>query len=674
MIWNDIAAKFLHRGLSRKMLAGLTLLIFSIIILMGLSVYYTSRSRFMASFEGELRTTGDLIHGMTVTAVNTSIKSHLTTIARKNLDLVGYYHGMNVDGKIGYAAAIDAIRTIFLYPPYGRIGSSGYLAIISGDGKTVVHPKLPAGYDMSGYEFMRRALSMKEGYIEYSWKNPGEEKEREKAAALAYFPPWDLIIWAGSNKSEFTDLVDMRELKKIIAEIRIGKSGYAYIMDMEGTLVVHPTLEGRNIADMRDASGRHFVKEILSRKNGLITYDWKNPGDAIARPKLLAYRHVPEMNWIVAAGGGFEEMDAQLALLRNIIIATLIVAFLACLVFVSLMLSRFLSPLKVLGEASDRVSEGDLGVVLDHDSKDELGEIAHHFNRIVGNFGDIIKKISGAVDQVTASIQELTVSAREVSTTATQQAASVKEIVSTMEDSDQLARKVETRIDEVAVTAAGTRGMVEEGVSIVSANTEKMDQILSSNADTIRGIRDVGEQIEGIREVIAIINGIADQTKIIAFNAELEAAAAGEQGRNFQIVAGEVRRLADNTFASTEEVKAKIEDIQAASEALVSVSENGTTRIREGNALTMKLREIFGRIRNSAEVSATSSEQIALLIKQQVAAFEQILIALRQISTGIDEFSQSARSTTGAGESLKAACGELEAIVGRYGSRDGTRI
>ncbi len=369
---------------------------------------------------------------------------------------------------------------------------------------------------------------------------------------------------------------------------------------------------------------------------------------------------------MVATGSGFDDLNEQLRSLRNIIIITLVIAFLASVLFVSMMITRFLRPLRVIGEASDRVSEGDLGATIGYHSTDELGEMSRHFNRIVANFAEVLKKIKLTAEQLTSSIQDLTVSAREVSTTANQQAAAVREIVSTMEDSDNLSRKIALRIDEVAGNAAETRGMVEKGVSIISSSAEKMEQIQNTNSETIRGIRDLGEQIDGIWEVIGIINGIADQTKIIAFNAELEAAAAGEQGRNFQIVAGEVRRLADNTFASTAEVKSKIEDIQNASETLALSSETGTERIREGGALTMKLREIFGDIRSSAEVSAATSEQIALSIKQQVAAFEQILLTLKQISSGIGEFTASARSTTGAAEALKSVSSELEELLGRY--------
>jgi len=193
-----------------------------------------------------------------------------------------------------------------------------------------------------------------------------------------------------------------------------------------------------------------------------------------------------------------------------------------------------------------------------------------------------------------------------------------------------------------------------------------MDEIQNTNSDTITGIRSLGTQIESIWEVVNIINGIADQTKIIAFNAELEASAAGEAGRNFQIVATEVRRLADSTVASTTEIKARIDDIQRSSDNLILASEKGTERIREGWSLSTRLKEIFDEIKNSAEISAASSGQIVSSVGQQVSAFEQILLTLKQISEGIDDFAVTTRATTGAAESLREMGDDLKTIINRY--------
>ncbi len=160
-----------------------------------------------------------------------------------------------------------------------------------------------------------------------------------------------------------------------------------------------------------------------------------------------------------------------------------------------------------------------------------------------------------------------------------------------------------------------------------------------------------------------MINGIADQTRIIAFNAELEASSAGDAGKNFQIVATEIRRLADSTVASTGEIKDKISEIQNSSDKLIIASEDGTEKISEGWELSDKLQSVFKEVHDSSELSAKSAEQIALSIDQQVSAFEQILLTLKQISEGIDSFVVSAKATTDASARLRDLADSLHGVI-----------
>ncbi len=261
------------------------------------------------------------------------------------------------------------------------------------------------------------------------------------------------------------------------------------------------------------------------------------------------------------------------------------------------------------------------------------------------------------------SVHDLSISSQEISSTSNEQAASVKEIVSTMEDSDQLARSIAAKIDEVTEVANTTKNVVTDGFSIIKQSFAKMDQIKDSNSETIAGIKSLGDRIESIWEIVNMINGIADQTRIIAFNAELEASSAGDAGKNFQIVATEIRRLADSTVASTGEIKSKISEIQNSSDKLIITSEEGTEKIAEGWELSDKLHKVFEEILSSSELSAKSAEQIALSINQQVSAFEQILLTLKQISEGIDSFVASTRATTDASEKLRGMADNLYACT-----------
>jgi len=300
------------------------------------------------------------------------------------------------------------------------------------------------------------------------------------------------------------------------------------------------------------------------------------------------------------------------------------------------------------------------------DLSDDFAFVVWLMNRAIGSFQEILSKLKAASQNLNNSIQELNVSTQEISATSNQQAAGVKEIISTMEDSDQLSKRVASQANEVAKIAEGTKDVVATGFVIIKESLEKMESIKDANELSIRGIRELGDKIERIWDIVNIINGIADQTKIIAFNAELEAASAGEAGKSFQIVATEIRRLADSTVNSTNEIKARINEIQKSSDHLILSSEEGTSKIIAGWELSNKLRNLFGDILQTSEVSSDSARQIALSIEQQVVAFDQILITLKQISSGIDNFVTSTTSTSRLTRVLMDMSVDLHQVVAKY--------
>ena len=654
-------------GLSRKLLISFSILFFIIISLLGTAIYISTESYIRQKYELELKNTTQLIHNMTKNSINTSIKSYLRGLAEQNRDLMQYYYSLYRRGNLSYREAYGRVSAIFLDPEYGKIGDTGYIAGVTREGILKIHPRSP-GVSISKYKFMKRAADLKNGYLEYKWKNVGETKARYKVAAISYFEPWDIIVWAGSYKDEFSKMVDTEELRRIITGISIGEKGYSYIISEKGKMVIHPdkSLEGMNAASFKDADGNYFIQEMLEKKNGRISYYWKNPGEENAERRIAIYKYIPETRWIVTSVAHYDELYTQVRRIRNIIILAILASILVCFPFVTAISTRLLRPLTKIRRITDDVSSGDLTSSIDIVSHDEFGQMALDFTNIIGNFREILGKIKHTTEVLTESIQDLTVSSTEIAATSNQQAASVKEIVSTMEDSDSLSKTVASRIDEVARIANQTKEFVENGFSLIGETLSKMEEIQNTNAESISGVRALGTQIESIWEVVNIINGIADQTKIIAFNAELEASAAGDAGKNFQIVASEVRRLADSTVSSTNEIRQKIDEIQRSSDNLVLSTERGTERIREGWERSTKLREVFDEILNSAEVSAASSEQIVTSVNQQVSAFEQILLTLRQISQGIDDFVVSTRATTSASESLKEMGTELSGILDRY--------
>ena len=329
-------------------------------------------------------------------------------------------------------------------------------------------------------------------------------------------------------------------------------------------------------------------------------------------------------------------------------------------------IDAFMDPFTATAEFIDEITQGNIDLTITRDYQGDFITIKENLNRLSGKLREIIGEIQNGTAVMVESVQNLTVSAQEISSTSTQQAAAVKEIVSTMEDSDRLSRGMASKAQDVTEITNNTKRTVHEGVTMIQQSLGKMDEIKEANTETLSEIRSLGEKLTSIWEIVNMINNIADQTKIIAFNAELEAASAGEAGKNFQIVASEIRRLADSTVSSTAEIRSKITEIQQSSDRLIITSEGGTEKIVEGWELSQQLHQIFEQILKAADTSDQATTQIAQSLNQQVSAFEQILIALKQISEGIDNFVVATRATSTSATQLQEIADSLRTAIDNF--------
>lgn len=275
-----------------------------------------------------------------------------------------------------------------------------------------------------------------------------------------------------------------------------------------------------------------------------------------------------------------------------------------------------------------------------------LGKVISHYKTLMDQFSDIGK-------DVLHSTEDLSIISGKIATSSSEQSGDVKEILSTMEDSNALSKNVATRISEVSDGTDKTKDEVSEAFYLLKENIENLSNISESNQGVIDGIKKLAAQIDNIDDIVTIIKDIADQTKIIAFNAELEAVSNGKNGRNFHIVATEIRRLANNTMDSIQKIQSYIESIQNASRELIYSSEQSTEFIHEEANISKQLESQFGGIMESSNETNEKATEITGIIEQQTASFNQIVITLRQISSGIESFAQSTKTITNTVNEMK---------------------
>ena len=266
------------------------------------------------------------------------------------------------------------------------------------------------------------------------------------------------------------------------------------------------------------------------------------------------------------------------------------------------------------------------------------------------------KSISSNLLAETITLAEATKQSAENSQN---QTAAVKEIVATMHDSTELANDIGEKIKEVTSLAEQSRDAVISGTQALQKNVEELLNIKNTNMLTIDGIKELNAKINGIWDIISIINNVADKTKIIAFNAELEASNSGEAGKNFHVVATEIRRLSDNIIDSIKEIRDIITEIQKASDTLIQDSEKGTAQIDSGCESAHDLENKFESIMQSSITTADSSNKILSNVEQLTGASEQIFITLQEIAKGIESFSQNTASISSSSETVKEIASRL---------------
>ena len=373
-------------------------------------------------------------------------------------------------------------------------------------------------------------------------------------------------------------------------------------------------------------------------------------------------------NVVSSAGAGFLPADVYGKGLRKVQLSRLavIIAINAIVGIVSVysFLKNILISSNKLQDTMLNIIKNDIFTVklVPTDFESEVSYNLYLINQIVLLFRSIFNDVHEIGNTMIEPMEGLAEIAQSTASTSLEQSTGVKEILATMEDTDRQTRNIVDKIADVTTVAEGTESNVNAGFEILQSNLDKMTEITDANVSTISGIRALGEKIGGIWEIVKIINDIADQTRIIAFNAELEASSAGDSGKNFHIVANEVRRLAAGITNSVNQIKERITEIQHSSDNLIITSESGTEKIREGLELSEKLKEKFDDIQSSSEITVESANQIKEIINQQSTAFDQIVATVRQISSGIENFSTSTSMVNNTAQKLKDAANQLESL------------
>lgn len=405
----------------KLLIAYSAILIFSL-ALGNSTTYHYVRRNIESNIESELQNTTTTILSMVRDAAKLSIKNYLRAVAEKNRDVTAYCYSLYQQGKLSEAEAQTMARGVLLSQ---SIGKTGYIYCLNSKGIIVNHPHdALMGVDLSFHAFIQDQKRRKSGYIEYDWKNPSETHKRPKALYMTYFEPWDWIISVSSYRDEFNELVNVGDFRESILSLQFGKTGYSYVIDTSGKLIIHPKLEGININQERDANGHYFIRELVDKRSGKIIYAWKNPDEAYHREKLVMFNHIPEFDWIVASSSYLDEFYAPLNIVQRIFIFHVVLSLLLVLPLTLWISSTITNPLRALMSRFSQAAKGDISVRMRRQNQDEIGVLAQDFNIFMERLElysaslkaeiDVRKKAEVAIRKSEAKYRELVQNANSI--------------------------------------------------------------------------------------------------------------------------------------------------------------------------------------------------------------------------------------------------------------------
>jgi PAS domain S-box-containing protein len=379
----------------RFKLFGTYALLFTLAMAVGGWIIYFEVSRIISdNIENELTGATNAILNTVQTAAQASVRNYLRAVAEKNREIVAALYAEHVAGRLSLETAKAEARKVLFSQ---TIGQTGYIYCLDSRGTAVEHPLAGvAGVNFSEYGFITEQVRRKEGYLEYEWQNPGDPKPRSKALYMIYFEPWDWIISVSSYRDEFRQLINISDFKERIMAFQFGKSGYSYVIDGKGQVIVHPYLTGE-LYDARDEDGQYIIRRQCETKNGQLIYKWRNPGETQPRMKIVIYSYIPEYDWIVGATGYLDEFHAPLKAIRATILTTLVVLLGIVLVTTLSIAGSITRPLRQLEKQLAAGAQGNLSGRLAIRNRDEIGNLAVYYNDFMDRLQHYSQKLEAEV-------------------------------------------------------------------------------------------------------------------------------------------------------------------------------------------------------------------------------------------------------------------------------------
>jgi methyl-accepting chemotaxis protein len=331
-----------------------------------------------------------------------------------------------------------------------------------------------------------------------------------------------------------------------------------------------------------------------------------------------------------------------------------------------LIAGAILGPLRQTMNVLAAVASGDLTQRLEVKTKDEIGAMAASLNRVVDAMRTALKEIDQSALHLASASQQLSVTASHSASGAETQRDQVHQVATAMQEMSATVHEVSQSCNRAAESARQAAQAAHDGGATVEDTLARMRSIAGSVRESAERVQQLGSRSDQIGKIVGVIEDIADQTNLLALNAAIEAARAGEQGRGFAVVADEVRKLAERTTQATKEIAEMIDGVQSETRVAVEKMQSGTEQVAQGVEVTARAGDSLKQIVSQAEQVGEMVTHIATSALQQSSATDQVNGNMDQINKLVSEAAAGSQEAAKACEELSSLAVDLQRLVGRF--------
>jgi methyl-accepting chemotaxis protein len=430
---------------------------------------------------------------------------------------------------------------------------------------------------------------------------------------------------------------------------------------------IKPALNGKDLSGFKDPNGTQLFQEMVNvvkkQGQGFVPYFWAKPGFENPVAKIGYVSGFKEWNWIVGSGIYLDDVDTEFS---SMAILTITIGAISFIIFAIVTVFMQRSILRPLNETVDMITdisagEGDLTKRLQVKGNDELTTLTSGFNIFSEKIQTLVNDVYQSADQVKSNADSLDKLNQNAKTLAEEQNGQTGQLELSMNEMQQTINEIAQNAENAAHETNEGKKLAHEGQSIVTGTVREIEGLSENVQEASKVIKTLAEESENIGSVLDVIRSIADQTNLLALNAAIEAARAGEQGRGFAVVADEVRTLASRTGQSTEEIQKMIHKLQQGSHSAVSVIESSaekaietTLHVNQANESLHKISEVIQRINDMNVQVATAAEEQSLSANEINESVKRISALSHESLEGTESAAKRSAELNDMGESLSA--------------------